>query len=231
MSNRPLNTLFMLSSVDGKISTGKGDERDTDKDYKKIGEIREGVKQYYNLEQETDLHTLNSGKVMAKIGMNSNNPPINNKSLSFIIIDNNHLTKNGVENLCNGLKTLYLVTNNPLHPAFDSDLSNLVIFDYSKRGEIDLEDIFIRLKQKYSVEKVTIQSGGTLNAIFMRAGLIDRISIVIAPVLVGGSETPSILDGASLVSEDDLKHIRSMQLLEVNKLDNSFLHLVYSVNN
>ncbi len=34
--NRPITTLFMLVSVDGKISTGSADELDVDKDFPKI---------------------------------------------------------------------------------------------------------------------------------------------------------------------------------------------------
>lgn len=34
--NRPITTLFMLMSVDGKISTGSMDELDVDRDFPKI---------------------------------------------------------------------------------------------------------------------------------------------------------------------------------------------------
>jgi len=34
--SRPITTLFMLMSVDGKISTGSSDELDVDKDYPTI---------------------------------------------------------------------------------------------------------------------------------------------------------------------------------------------------
>jgi 2,5-diamino-6-(ribosylamino)-4(3H)-pyrimidinone 5'-phosphate reductase len=35
---KPITTLFMLISVDGKISTGGVDERDVDKDFQKLME-------------------------------------------------------------------------------------------------------------------------------------------------------------------------------------------------
>ncbi len=53
--DRPITTLFMLMSVDGKISTGSTDERDVDRDFPKIPGIREGLHQYYEIEQTTDL--------------------------------------------------------------------------------------------------------------------------------------------------------------------------------
>ena len=38
--NKPVVTLFMLMSVDGKISTGASDELDVDKDFPEIPGIR-----------------------------------------------------------------------------------------------------------------------------------------------------------------------------------------------
>ena len=46
MRNRPITTLFMLSSVDGKISTGATDELDVDRDFPKIDGLKEGLHQY-----------------------------------------------------------------------------------------------------------------------------------------------------------------------------------------
>lgn len=68
---KPYVTLFMLSSVDGKISTGSGDTLDFDKDLPNIGgDVSKGLYQYYDIEQTTDLWSLNSGRVMNKMGVN-----------------------------------------------------------------------------------------------------------------------------------------------------------------
>ena len=68
--NRPITTLFMLESLDGKISSGNNDSLDADKDFPKIDGVKEGLHQYYEIEQTTDYYSLNTGKVMAKIGVN-----------------------------------------------------------------------------------------------------------------------------------------------------------------
>ncbi|WP_020072972.1 hypothetical protein [Faecalispora sporosphaeroides] len=41
--SKPITTLFMLMSVDGKISTGTSDELDVDKDFPKITGVAEGL--------------------------------------------------------------------------------------------------------------------------------------------------------------------------------------------
>ena len=67
---RPFTTLFMLMSVDGKISTGATDKLDVDKDFPKISGLKEGLSQYYEIEQTTDLWSFNTGRVQAKMGVN-----------------------------------------------------------------------------------------------------------------------------------------------------------------
>ena len=79
-SKRPITTLFMLTSVDGKISTGATDELDVDRDFPKLPGVREGLNQYYEIEQTTDLWSLNTGRVQAKMGVN--HKPLPEKSTS-----------------------------------------------------------------------------------------------------------------------------------------------------
>jgi len=61
----------MLMSVDGKITSGNSDEWDADKDWQTIEGGQEGLHQYYEIEQTTDLWSLNTGRVMEKIGVNT----------------------------------------------------------------------------------------------------------------------------------------------------------------
>ena len=56
--NRPFTTLFMLMSVDGKISTGDNDNMDVDVDFPNIDGVREGLQQYYDIEAQTDLFSF-----------------------------------------------------------------------------------------------------------------------------------------------------------------------------
>lgn len=224
---KPLTTLFLLISVDGKISSGATDERDVAKDYKNISGIKEGLPQYYALEKETDRFSLNTGRVMAKIGVNTPSNPIHCQDMTFVIIDGVHLNTAGVENLCYNLEKLILVTANKEHPAFRVENKNLEIILYE--NEIDLIDLFKKLRVEHGIEALTIQSGGTLNTALVRAGLIDRLSLVVAPCLVGGKDTSSMLDGWNILSDEDLKHIKPLKLIEAKVLENSYLHLIYSL--
>lgn len=226
-NNRPINTLFLIESLDGKISTGSNDVRDFDADIGKIG-LGEGKKQYDDYELTTDLHSLNSGRVLSKVGINKAQA-IEKTVVNFIAIDNSHLTKTGVLNLCKKSNIFYLVTTNKNHPAFNIKESNIEILYYE--NEIDFHDMFEKFKNKYGVDRITVQTGGTLNSILIREGLIDYVSIFIAPALFGGKNVSTLVDGENLQTEEDLKKIKTLELLEVNKLKKSFIHLKYKVLN
>lgn len=226
---RPQTTLFMLVSVDGKISTGSNDDRDFDKDLHKTDGIKEGLQQYYDLEQQTDLCSFNSGRVMAKVGWNETKDSIEKIPVDFVIVDNKpHLTELGVTNLLARTKKLYLVMTNKEHPALRVLDPNLEVITYE--DAVDFNDLFIKLAEK-GIDKVTIQSGGELNAILIRSGLLDYISLVYAPLFVGGKNTTSLVDGKSIETNEDLKLLKTMTLIEAKPLENSFLHLRYKVNN
>lgn len=226
--NRPVTTLFLLTSLDGKISTSDVDSRDSDKDLCRIKGIKEGINQYYDLEQKTDLVSLNTGRVMAKIGINKRKDEPKKMIVDFVIIDNKpHLKKGGLIYLTKWVKTLYLVTNNKNHPAFKLNCDNMKIIYYPK--QINFNDLFIKLKKEYKIKKITIQSGGTLNATLLRKKLIDKVSLVLAPCLIGGSKTPTLIDGDCIRKENELSNIKALKLNKCIVLKNSYLHLTYDV--
>ena len=84
--NRPITTLYMLISVDGKISTGATDEMDVDRDFPLIPGLKEGLHQYYEIEQTTDLWSFNTGRVQAKMGVNTKEMPARTP-VSFVLLD------------------------------------------------------------------------------------------------------------------------------------------------
>lgn len=226
--NRPITTLFMLESLDGKISSGASDNLDADKDFPKINGVKEGLHQYYELEQGTDLFSLNTGRVMAKIGVNDKKEYHNKiDAVTFVIIDNKpHLNENGIDYLCHWVGKVILVTTNKEHPAVNANYDNLDILLYD---ELDLNRLLEDLYSKYNAERLTIQSGGTLNGLFVRNKLIDYVNIVIAPILVGGRDVPTLVDGESIKDETELNKLLPLKLLECNKLENSYIELKYKV--
>ena len=224
---KPITTLFLLTSVDGKISTGACDELDFDRDLPLIAGVGEGLHQYYEIEQTTDLWSLNSGRVMAKIGANVREIP-EKSPVSFVIIDNTHLTEHGVRFMCAWAKNFVLVTTNKNHPAFSVDATNLHII---LQETLSLSTMLEELYAEFDCDRITVQSGGTLNSLFLREGLLDFVDIVIAPVLVGGKDTSTLIDGKSLTAREELSGLGVLKLQDCIVLENSYLRLRYEVIN
>ena len=68
-----------------------------------------------------------------------------------------------------------------------------------------------------------------MNGLLLREKLFDHVDIVVAPVLVGGTNTSTLIDGKSLLSESDLSQLGVLKLQECKVLENSYLRLRYQV--
>ncbi len=63
--------------------------------------------------------------------------------------------------------------------------------EYIFQKELSLKDALIRLKSEYGCERITIQTGGTLNGLFLREKLFDYVDIVVAPISGASSKGTS----------------------------------------
>jgi 2,5-diamino-6-(ribosylamino)-4(3H)-pyrimidinone 5'-phosphate reductase len=232
MPERAETTLCLVISLDGKITTGSTDNLDSELDWKRIVGVKEGFPQYYEVEYSLGPNYLNSGRVLEKVGFNNKKEPREKEQLKFVVIDRKpHLDENGIRYLSNWLERLFIVTNNRKHPAFElrREYDNIETIFYET--DIDLADLLMRLRSDYGMENITIESGGTLNAMLFRNGLIDHLKIVVAPLIVGGEDTSSLVDGFSLTDQSQLHLLKALKLRECRKLENSYLLLEYDVIN
>ena len=222
---RPVTTLYMLMSADGKISTGASDELDVDRDFPTISGVKEGLHQYYEIEQTTDLWSFNTGRVQEKMGANQKEPPARSP-VSFAILDNHHLTEQGIRYFCARARMFVLITSNHSHPAFGVQEENLHIIFQEKT---DLRGALARLKSEFGCERLTIQSGGTVNGLFLREKLFDYVDLVVAPVLIGGKDTSTLIDGQSLTTREELNALGVLKLESCTVLEDSYIRLRYKV--
>ena len=127
---------------------------------------------------------------------------------------------------CRKSKEFVLITSNKDHPAYNVKENNLhIIF----QEELSLKDALRELKLSYGCERLTIQSGGTVNSLFLREKLFDYIDIVVAPVLIGGKETASLIDGHSIISENELSKLGVLKLMDCIVLNDSYIRVRYQL--
>ena len=223
--DRTINTLFMLSSVDGKINFNATDDLDIDEEFPKIDGIKEGLQQYYDIEQTTDLFSFITAKTLAKIGINDHAETPPKTPVTFIVVDNaGHLTENGIRYLAAWRERLIIVTTNKNYDTYGYPVDVI-----SYQDTIDFHDLFKRLKRDYGAENVTVQSGGMMNGLLLREKLIDYVNLVYAPVLIGGKDVPTLIDGESIRNESELDELGILELQECKVLANSYINVRYKV--
>jgi diaminohydroxyphosphoribosylaminopyrimidine deaminase/5-amino-6-(5-phosphoribosylamino)uracil reductase len=74
----------------------------------------------------------------------------------------------------------------------------------SRDGRVDPADLLSRLFA-LDVMGVLLEAGSELNWAFIDAGLVDRVAIFIAPLLIGGAAAPTAVGGRGLLLPDALR--------------------------
>ena len=64
---------------------------------------------------------------------------------------------------------------------------------------------------------------------FLREKLFDYLDIVVAPILIGGKDTSTLIDGKSLLSDSELSKLGVLKLKECTVLEDSYIRLRYQV--
>ena len=91
---------------------------------------------------------------------------------------------------------------------------------------VNLRAALEELHARYGVKRIRVDSGGTLNGILLRAGLVDEVSLLIHPAMVGGLTERSVFRAPDPVSPDDALPLR---LVHLEQLAGDLVWLRYEV--
>jgi len=116
----------------------------------------------------------------------------------------------------------------------DAHLSGLrrdgVSYIFAGARELDLALALDILNRELGIERLLLEGGGKSNGSFLRAGLIDEISLAICPAIDGARGGPHVFD-----SDNDLAGptapVRSMTLVSSEVLDGGAIWLRYRLEN
>jgi 2,5-diamino-6-(ribosylamino)-4(3H)-pyrimidinone 5'-phosphate reductase len=95
---------------------------------------------------------------------------------------------------------------------------------FGGRADIDLKKVLVKLRRAFGIRKLLLEGGGGINGSFLSAGLIDELSLLIAPVADGGIGTPTLFD-----AEPGKGPARNLQLISVERLKGGIVWLRYKV--
>lgn len=69
---------------------------------------------------------------------------------------------------------------------------------------VDLPHLLSVLYERFGVRKMMVEGGPTLNWHMLHHRLVDEIRLIHLPFIVGGDDTPSLVGGMHIESEDDM---------------------------
>jgi 2,5-diamino-6-(ribosylamino)-4(3H)-pyrimidinone 5'-phosphate reductase len=100
--------------------------------------------------------------------------------------------------------------------------------DYIVTGKnhVDLKEGLEAINERFRVKSVRVDSGGILNGVLLRAGLVDEFSVLLDPCLVGGTSPASIFNAWDLNSTEGIIQLR---LIHLEQLKDDIIWLKYEI--
>jgi riboflavin biosynthesis pyrimidine reductase len=103
-----------------------------------------------------------------------------------------------------------------------------VSYMFAGDRELDLAGLLETLNRELGVKRVLLEGGGVANGAFLRAGLVDELSLVICPAIDGAKGAPITFD-SSEASDDAAAPLTAMKLESSTVLDGGSVWLRYKL--
>ena len=99
-----------------------------------------------------------------------------------------------------------------------------VSYVFAGKESLDLPLAVRKLKEQFGIEKMLLSGGGIVDWAFLQTGLIDEISLIIPPVIDGGTGPASAFDDSVFAENHSSK---ALSLIDVQRLDEDCIWLRY----
>ena len=96
------------------------------------------------------------------------------------------------------------------------------------RERIDFAQALEALNARFGIQSLRVDSGGVLNGVLLRAGLVDEVSVLIVPTLVGGETRRGLFVAPDVASPEQ---VIGLKLIHYEKVGENVIWLRYAVNN
>jgi riboflavin biosynthesis pyrimidine reductase len=101
-----------------------------------------------------------------------------------------------------------------------------VSYIFGGKTELDLKLVLRKLYKLFGIKRLRIDGGGHVNGSFLKAGLIDEFSLVLAPIADGTIGAPTVFEAEKGYGRRKATHFK---LKSVKKIFNDFLWIRYEV--
>jgi len=187
--DRPYVILNAAMSLDGKIATKTGRAR---------------ISSPEDLERMQKLRASVDGIMIGINTLITDNPSLSLKAggreipPARIIVDSSLRTPPDAR-IFSFPGRVIIAASERADPAKAKDLSGKAEVIVAGESKVNLKLLLKELRRK-GLKRVLLEGGGNLNWSMLRAGLVDEVSIAIAPVLIGGRDAVTLVEGEGVSS-------------------------------
>ncbi len=194
---RPTTTLVLPISSDGKLVSRDAILTDHNPSWRTRPGISGYLQQFFDFSQSGD-YALTTGEVMALSGVNQKSASPDRSDLHLVVLDfDHHLTPAGIAYLRRSVADLVLLRT--------KRAPTLIMSSLATKG----------------IKHLTLHST-PMNALWIEHDLVDYLTLIIYPLIVGESGTP--------VTSLGLTDPRTLTLVETTTFDTNYVCLRYLVN-
>lgn len=224
--NRPYIFINVAMTADGKIDTfeRKGAAISSQRDKERVDQLRAAadgilVGGRTLLEEQPRLtvksEALREGRV--RRGVSPNPIKVGVATVADIALDSDFIKA--------GPARLVIFTTSQTSITQLESLRELgveVFVDDSPR--VDLNNMMTTLK-RIGADHLMVEGGGAINFELMRLGLVDELTIYIAPMIFGGANSPTLADGLGFPRAAAIE----LKLIDVEKWEDGGVFLRYKI--
>jgi riboflavin biosynthesis pyrimidine reductase len=105
-----------------------------------------------------------------------------------------------------------------------------VSYIFAGKTELDLGSALEILNRELGVKRLLLEGGGGANGAFLRAGLVDELSLILCPTVDGAKGAPSVFDSRE-TEQGPSAPVEAMTLESSNVLDGGAVWLRYRLRN
>lgn len=207
-TGRPFVTLKVAASLDGKIATRTGESRWI------TGETAR--RRVHQLRNEVDAVLVGIGTVLrddplltTRLGIAEQRDPIR------VIVDNlaRLPLRANVVNRASTAPTILAVSQMAPRTkleALEREGVQVIVVENSPR-RVSLERLMEALGKR-GILSVMIEGGAEINASALREGVVDKVLVFLAPILIGGKSTPTAVGGEGIETLGQALRLRDVRI-------------------
>ncbi len=213
-TKKPFVIMKVAMTLDGKIATYKGDSKwisnEMSREY--VHKIRDRVSSIM-----VGIHTVINDNPFLTVRINDK---IKQNGAKRIVIDPKG--KIPIEsNILNKDANTIIVTTS----LMDIQKENLLMYNANEKNaslkilkcdsdpdNLDLDHIMNEL-YKLNIDSVLLEGGGTLNSFALKAGIVDKVMVFIAPKIVGDKDALTPVEGHGIELMDQAIRVENIEVL------------------